>query len=261
MELTEVDFWDDYWANVELPNKVDLTFSFVRCLAEALKRNLPAVDGEVLEVGCAPGKWLAFMSDEFGLKPSGIEYSEAGMNATYRNFETLGLEVGKIQAGDFFKIEPDKQYDVVMSYGFIEHFTNVDEVVELHLRWLKPGGVLILGVPNFRGVYSFLQGVLDREVLDKHNLDMMNLDYFSHVAEKYDLDPLFIDYIGSFEPALPISKAREGSIAKNMIRHPLQFSVKCFIWAAVRIRAFKVFDHMNHPFFSSYILSVYKKKY
>ena len=161
MELTEVEFWDKYWANVKLPSKVDLDFSFERCLAETLKRALPDVHGEVLEVGCAPGKWLAFMSDEFGLKPSGIEYSEAGMNATFRNFEALGLEVGEIQAGDFFKIEPDRQYDVVMSYGFIEHFTDVDEVVELHLRWLKPGGILILGVPNFRGIYSFLQGVLE----------------------------------------------------------------------------------------------------
>lgn len=259
MKLTKVEFWNRYWKNVKLPKTIDLDFSFERCLATALKGALPEVHGEVLEVGCAPGKWLAFMSDEFGLKPNGIEYSEAGMDATYRNFIALGLDVGRIQAGDFFKIKPDKQYDVVMSYGFIEHFSNVDEVVDLHLRWLKPGGVLILGVPNFRGIYSVLQSILDREVLEKHNLNVMNLGYFQHVADKFNLEPLFVDYLGSFEPALPIKKERACGVVALLFRRPLEFLVKSFIWFAVRIRRLRFFDRINHPLISSYILGVYKK--
>ena len=31
----------------------------------------------------------------------------------------------------------------------IEHFENVEEVVETRLAWLKPGGLLVLGVPQF----------------------------------------------------------------------------------------------------------------
>lgn len=59
MELTEVKFWDDYWAKTKLPCTVDLDFSYDRCLAHALKINLPDITGEVLEVGCAP--WLLWL--------------------------------------------------------------------------------------------------------------------------------------------------------------------------------------------------------
>lgn len=251
MELTEVKFWDEYWANCKLPNTVDYSFSFERCLAKALKENLTGIQGDVLEVGCAPGKWLAFMATEFGLKPNGIEYSEAGMNATLKNFKLLGLNSGRIQTGDFFQLKPDRQFDVVMSFGFIEHFTNVDEVVELHMKWLKPGGTLILGVPNFRGIYYFLQKVLNQEILDKHNLNIMNLEYFHNLADRYQLKPVAIRYLGSFEPSLPIA-IRER-------RSPLQLVIRIGLRMARSVRRLKFFDSINGRIFSSYILAVYTK--
>lgn len=251
MELTEVKFWENYWDKCKLPSTVDMDFSFERCLANELKKHLPHVNGDVFEVGCAPGKWLAFMAKEFSLTPSGIEYSEAGMNATLENFKILGLATGSIQTGDFSKVKPGRQFDVVMSFGFIEHFDNVDEVVDRHLDWLKPGGVLILGVPNFCGINAFVQGVLDREILDKHNLKIMNLDYFRGLTARFGLKNIFLDYIGSFEPSLPIPKHRFGN--------PLQFAVRGLLWFARRIRRLEVFDGMNGPFFSSYILAIYVK--
>lgn len=251
MELTEVKFWDEYWANCKLPNTVDYSFSFERCLAGALKENLPGVQGEALEIGCAPGKWLAFMAKEFGLKPNGIEYSEAGMRATIRNFQLLGLASGRIQTGDFFQIKPDRQFDVVMSFGFIEHFSDADAVVDLHLQWLKPGGTLILGVPNFRGIYYFLQKLLDKNILDKHNLDVMCPEYFHHLAERHGLKPVVVRYIGSFEPSLPIPPQGRNS--------PLQLMVRGVLWLARKVRRFEIFDAVNGRRFSSYILAIYQK--
>lgn len=252
MELTEVKFWEDYWANCKLPSTVDMDFSYDRCLARGLKNNLSGIKGDVFEVGCAPGKWLAFMAKEFAMNPSGIEYSEAGMNATLENFKILQLAPGSILTGDFFQTKPSRQFDVVMSFGFIEHFDNVDEVIDLHLGWLKPGGVLILGVPNFCGIYSTIQGILDREILDKHNLKIMNLDYFQSVATRFKLKPVFLDYIGSFEPSLPIVKHRLGN--------PLQLAVRGLLWLARRIRRLKIFDRWNNRFISSYILAIYRKE-
>lgn len=251
MELTEIKFWDEYWANCKLPNEVDYSFSFERCLARALKENLPAVQGEVLEIGCAPGKWLAFMATEFGLKPNGIEYSEAGMSATVKNFQLLKLTPGRIQTGDFFQIKPDRQFDVVMSFGFIEHFSEVETVIDLHMQWLKPGGTLILGVPNFRGIYYSLQKLLDRTILDKHNLKIMCPEFFYKLAERNQLEPVVVRYIGSFEPSLLIPPQGKNS--------PLQLVVRGGLWLARKVRRLKVFDSINGRFFSSYILAVYKK--
>jgi len=251
MELTDVKYWDDFWAATKLPSTIDWEFPYDRCLADALKMHLLGARGEVLEIGCAPGKWLHFLATELGLRPSGIEYSEAGMRATVKNFQILQLaDTGFIHAGNFFQLTPDRQFDVVMSLGFIEHFTDVDAVVEAHLRWVKPGGILVLGVPNLRGIYAVAQRVLDQEILDKHNVSIMNLDFFHHLKRRFRLDPVFMGYIGSFEPGLPIPKPR--------IENPLQFMVKSLIWVARRLRRARFWDRWNHPSFSSFILAIYR---
>jgi 2-polyprenyl-3-methyl-5-hydroxy-6-metoxy-1,4-benzoquinol methylase len=251
MELTEVQFWDDYWANCRLPNVVDLKFSFDRCLAKSLRNLLCECHGEVLEIGCAPGKWLAYLNKELGLIPYGIEYSDAGMAATKKNFEMLNLAYGNMWSGDFFQMNPPKKFDIVLSLGFIEHFSNVDEVVEQHLQWLKPGGVLVLGVPNFRGIYKIIQMILDKSLLDKHNLDIMDPIYFAEFARQRSLEIVFSGYLGSFEPSLPIANKGHGSLS--------QFMVKAFLKLMRVVRGLEIFDDINHPFISSYLLTVYKK--
>jgi len=250
MELTEVDFWDEYWANCKLPNIVDVSFSFERCLAQNLKKLLVDCKGEVLEIGCAPGKWLAFLSGELGLKPSGIEYSSAGMLATKKNFELLGLSYGTIWSGDFFSIPPAREFDVVMSLGFIEHFTDVDEVIGRHLQWLKPGGTLVLGVPNFCGMYGPIQAALDCSIVEKHNTKIMNLEYFSNL-DQFNMSPAFIGYLGSFEPDLFI-------FPKHLLS-PKQLMLKMLVGIARRVRRARIFDEFNNSHISSYILAVYKK--
>lgn len=251
MELTEVIFWDEYWANCKLPSVVDEAFSFERCLRDELRRSLFGCRGEALEVGCVPGKWLAFMARELGLKPSGIDFSKSGIECTLRNLEMLGIEHGGIVCGDFLKLPPDPRFDVVLSLGFIEHFTDVDAVIRRHLDWLKPGGTLVLGVPNFRGVYGPIQAILDRTVLDKHNLEVMSTSFFAKLGSRFDLTLRSAAYIGSFEPLLPMG--RPG------VAGPAQFFVKVFLRVCTYIRRLRLFDRVNSRFFSSYILAVYTR--
>lgn len=251
LELTETQFWENYWANCKLPNMVDESFSFERCLANALRKHISINSGEVLEIGCAPGKWLVFMQKEFGLKPSGIEYTIAGMAATKKNFEMLELAYGNIWSGDFFQLRPTQEFDVVMSLGFIEHFMNVDDVIEQHLKWLKPGGILVLGVPNFRGIYKRIQIILDKSILDKHNMDIMDPSYFAEFARHRRLETVFSGYLGSFEPSLPIAVKGHSSLS--------QLLVKIFLRLTNAARRFEIFDNINNPFISSCLLTVYKK--
>jgi len=250
LNLTEVVFWENYWKGIKLPVKVDYNFSFDRSLAQALSKYAP-LKGRAFEVGCAPGKWLAYVAESAGLEVGGIEYSDAGAVATLENLKLMGIKTDSVISGDFFLVEPNNVYDVVMSFGFIEHFDNVDDVVRKHLSWLKPGGILILGVPNFSGLNGLVQSILDKEILDKHNLNIMNLAYFKQLAIECNLDPLFVDYIGSFEPALAIPKYRFGN--------PIQIFTRAILFGIRILRKFKFFDHLNSKYFSSYILAVYRK--
>ena len=253
MKLSDLKFWEKYWTSLKLPREVDLNFSYDRCLANTLKKHIDIRGGEIFEIGCTPGKWLAYMAKEFLMTPSGIEYLDVGVKATLENLRVLGITPGSILQGDFLEAENkiNRQFDVVMSIGFIEHFDNVDHIVDLHLRLLKPGGILILGIPNFQGIYYFVQKILNKELLDAHNLSIMNLDYFHELGKLFSLQPMFVDYIGSFEPSLPIPKHKYGN--------PLQFMLKSAIHIANKIRKFEVFDTINHKYISSTILAIYRK--
>jgi SAM-dependent methyltransferase len=251
VSLTDAEFWDHYWNSCQLPSTIDPAFSFDRCLAAALRPYLRGRRGDVLEIGCAPGKWLAWLAAEFGLKPSGIDYSPVGVEATRRNFAMLGIEPGFIGFGDFLAMEPRCSFDVVMSLGFIEHFDQPEAVLARHLAWLRPEGLLMIGVPNFLGIYRILQQYLDKTILDKHNQHVMMVDFFKRFAEHHNLDLLFVDHIGSFEPALPV--------AQIGIHNPQEFLVKAFLRVAAKIRQIPVLDRINHPFFSSYLLAIFQK--
>lgn len=251
MELTSEQFWNDYWSKYHLPSVIDRKFSADRCLAKRLKAELQGVKGEVLEVGCAPGKWLEFMSRELGLTPSGIEYSAKGVEMTKKNFELLKIQYGTLWNGDFFELAVERQFDVVISLGFIEHFDEVDRVIERHLQWLKPGGSLVLGVPNFRGIHQWLQARLDPSVLDKHNLSIMEKGYFRSVAEKFNLQVQYLDYLGSFEPALPFGPKKPRTLPR--------LAIKAMLRVGHKVRRWSLLDGINSPWLSSYLLGVFRK--
>lgn len=79
----------------------------------------------------------------------------------------------------------------------------------------------------------------------------MNLNYFNDLVKIFPLQPIFIDYIGSFNPSLPLPKYKYGN--------PLQFLTKSCLYVAKRVRKFEGFDHFNHKWVSSNILSIYRK--
>ena len=78
----------------------------------------------MLEVGCAPAKWLIFYAEHFGARVSGIEYSDKGARMSRDNLAAAGVE-GEIDEGDFFAATP-RPYDLVASIGFIEHFDDIE---------------------------------------------------------------------------------------------------------------------------------------
>lgn len=138
-----------------------------------------------------------------------------------------------------------------MSFGFIAHFSDPELVVDRHLAWLKPGGRLVPGVPNFNGTYRPIQCILDRTILEKHNFEIMKLGWFRQFAERKALKLDHLAFNGSFEPWLPIPNPGYGN--------PLQFVTKCLLRAGTAIRRSPLLDRLNHPAISGYILAIFRK--
>lgn len=100
--------------------------------------------GRLLDAGCGAGVYLAFARD-LGWSVLGLEYSEqAGRRAS----EQFRVEV---VPGTFEKFETKEKFDVITFWHVLEHFQDPFIVLDKAAKLLKPGGMILLGVPNPAG--------------------------------------------------------------------------------------------------------------
>lgn len=253
VKLTTEEFWENFWGSIKLPVKPDSNFKNDRVISEELIAHVKAKssDQTSLEIGCAPGKWMVFAAEHLGYKSHGVEYLPRAAEITRKNLKECSVD-GEVITADFFDYKSDKKFDLVMSYGFIEHFENYEDVFIKHLELVKENGFLVLGLPRFRGINYFVQSMIDpymeRPYLGSHVLPLMELKPFVDLAEKYKLKKITIDYIGGFEPSLfPI-----GEIKNKFL--------KLFVRVVVKLSSM-LFGRFNSAFSSSYQIIILQKAY
>jgi SAM-dependent methyltransferase len=159
-------------------------------------------NSKVLEVRNAPGGYLVRLSKTFGFVPYGVEYSESGAELNRRKFIVNKLNPDNVICADFFSKEFHEQYagffDIVVSRGFIEHFSDSEDVIARHLNLVRNGGYLFITVPNYRGINYFLQWMFKREILPLHRLDIMQRKKYCNLFVQKNIIPLHCDYWGTF---------------------------------------------------------------
>ena len=243
--LADQRFWEQeyYWATAELPCRPDPGLPFDRALGSALSELAGVGPGDsVIEIGCAPAKWLVHIAESTGARVEGIEYSERGAELSEANLRACGVE-GQIHHADFFAHEPG-QYDLVLSLGFIEHFEGLEEVFARHVEFVRPGGRLLLGVPNFLGVNGFLQRHSDRSYLGLHNLAAMEPAELRRLGEGCGLRLLEQRYLGG---------------ADAVIVKPGPRWVTGIVLAEGRLLRLGLTAGLNNRWFAPYLLTAYAK--
>lgn len=184
------DYWNDYSDYLEWNS--------------LYPEHLPKTQGlKIIEIGSAPGTNLVRLNKTLGYEPYGVEYAEAGADLNRSVFMQNGLNPNHVIRADFFSEEflarYEGQFDLVVSRGFIEHFTEMEKVIDAHLRLLKPGGTLIVTIPRLTGVPNLLFRIFNPELLPMHNLNIMNRKAFSSLFERKELKRQLCDYYGTFK--------------------------------------------------------------
>ncbi len=183
-------------------------------------RHMPRPGSTVVEIGSAPGEHLAKLGETFGLVPFGIEYSDSGVAVNRAVFTARGLDPSNVIPMDFFSDECLLRYreafDVVVSRGFIEHFEDAARVVDRHIELLKPGGLLIVTIPNLRGVNHALTLLFHRELIPMHNLEIMSKVPFLRLFDTAKVRPLVCAYVGTFN--FYLFNVKDGSRLAPLLR-------------------------------------------
>jgi SAM-dependent methyltransferase len=106
---------------------------------------LAPVGGELLDIGCGTGNFLAAARDA-GYQVSGIELDR---NAARFARERLGLQrVLALTISEFAEQRPKEQFDIVTFFEVLEHQAAPIEFLHGVKTCVRPGGVIALSVPN-----------------------------------------------------------------------------------------------------------------
>lgn len=167
------------------------------------QKYLPKTKGaKALEVGSAPGSYLVRLSQTFGFVPYGVEYSESGVELNRKLFTWHNINPDNVILADFLSDEFHQQYkgyfDIVISRGFIEHFTDVEDIINKHINLLTKGGCLVVSIPNLKRANYILTWIFNREEISLCNINIMQKGKFSELFDKERLSTLFCDYYGTF---------------------------------------------------------------
>jgi SAM-dependent methyltransferase len=213
-------------------------------------RHLPAGGRSMLEVGGAPGQYLAYFHRR-GYAVHALDYSARGCEATAENFRLLGIP-GTVYHGDLFDDSLElPTFDIVYSLGLIEHFTDLNAVVERHLRFLKPGGHLLLGVPNFLGINGWFLRRLAPQLMAQHQPPAMDLDRWRAFEASLGLEVLFKGYVGGFEPT--VFRRREQRTAGTAVPYGV-----AVVLSRLLSRRFGFLRRINGRWVSGYAMAVYR---
>lgn len=179
MDKAGQDYWNQVWGDTPLPSVWDVDSprlgnyverAFFSYLTQALKNGgFDRRETKLVEVGCARSQVLPVLAKKMEISVAGVDYSPNGCEQTRLILKREGVG-GDVFCCDIFSI-PEQlsgRFDVVISFGLIEHFSNSDEIVKALAKLLKPGGLIFTNIPNMRGLTGFFQKIMNRAIYDVH---------------------------------------------------------------------------------------------
>ena len=222
--LTDQSYWTNYYGKHRQPDPNTESIIATGSRLDHCWDETIIAAGEpktIWEIGCYPGRYLAYVAARYGLRAMGLDFNQ-DTETVEKNLAAMGVaDYSAIQA-DFFTYMPEEKADVVISLGFIEHFQNLDDVLDRHLNYLSASGALFIIVPNMLGLIYSYKLLVDRANMDIHNLKAMKLSVYERFAARNNLKIKFLRYDGGF----PANVHQSLNLCQKLIYWPVRMLTK-----------------------------------
>ena len=207
-----LNVWEDYYKNekkIHIKPKGGFFQSYDLFLCDSiLAKYLPQnrkekKDMKICEIGFGDGKLLKKVADRFNYEPFGIEYAKEGIKqAQGRGIKTI--------EGNAFDENILRKYheffDVVFSYGFIEHIIPPEKAIQMHMKLLKRGGYIVMQIPRFKKFNWLKAKVFRPDLLPLHNLTIMEEEVISSLSKKEGIQEIFCKNYGTLKLRIPMAQ-------------------------------------------------------
>ena len=124
--------------------RVGVFHQFVDYYGEVREDVLPFVPPnarEVLEVGCGSGATGRLLQERLGCRVTGVELNPAAAALAAQHLH-------RVVCGDVAEVALDGEYDAIVALELFEHLSDGEEVLRRLASHLRPGGRIVLSVPN-----------------------------------------------------------------------------------------------------------------
>lgn len=105
----------------------------------------------LLDLGCLDGSFALTVARHLGISVSGVDLSVDGIKLAQQRAEGLGINAHFFQGSieeELSKLKANS-FDIITLFEVIEHLEDVQKVLKLIDRVLKPGGTVLLSTPDF----------------------------------------------------------------------------------------------------------------
>lgn len=201
--LTEVAYWEENWWKKKRPERLrlsrDFDFETVRLLRHASGASSEATGStrpRLLEIGAGGSRLLPYLGWKLGCEVFGCDFSLSGCRLLRANLARQEISGGVICEDLFQSSLPAEKFDVVYSSGLVEHFDETRPVIVEHARLVRPGGWLVLIVPNFQGLQGRIWKRLAPSLWARHKV--FGPEELADCLKSLGLDQVRSGYLGSF---------------------------------------------------------------
>ncbi len=138
---------------------------------------VPSGCKKVLSIGCASGATESYLKKEMDIP------LVVGVEANRDAAKTASMSLDQVIVGDVEQLDlpfEDGTFDLLLYADVLEHLVDPWSVLSKHSPLLRPGGYVIISLPNVRYYYILLQLIRGRwDYKERGTLDRTHLRFFT----------------------------------------------------------------------------------
>jgi len=158
MKESRKEHWEAFWTEADGISLDDVYDNGGRILREIFRVGDPK-GMRVLEVGAGTGRDSVALA-KAGAEVITLDYAPRSLELIRQASTAAGVDVGMVGGDGLALPFADGSFDLVFHQGLLEHFRDPMPMLHEHTRVLKPGGQLLVDVPQRYHYYTLGKHVL-----------------------------------------------------------------------------------------------------
>lgn len=227
---TDEFIWEEQWkrASHQTEKLVSLG-AFGEKALNSFGKWINVDDQLILEAGSGTGRFCLALAEQYPeSEVIGLDNSMAAVDIGEKGALQKGIRNASFEEGDIFDLPfSGNTFDVAFNEGVIEHFLNYRDAVDEMVRVTKPGGKVIISVPNW---YCFPHTIYKRLKGDRYQYGYEKSFRTKELVAVFKELGLTDIEVSGFDPAYGINRihrlSKLGQIFDRFVVNPLDVITK-----------------------------------